>query len=135
MTKRQEIDLNYIKDRIEFYTGLDVRTDTRKRDYVYARMVFCKIMREEFLINLATIGEYLGRSHCSVIYAISNFDIIENYEKGFYKVYQYILLEMESEQIFIGKKHMGDKKDIDRDVLRVREALKQTIESLQIIDN
>ena len=132
MTERQIRDLNYIKDRIEFYTGLDIRKDTRKREYVYARQVFSKIMREEFMMTMDTIGKYLGRSHCSIVYAMKNWDTIESYEPQYYKVYQYILLEMDSEQIFIGKKPVGEKRDIEQDILRVREAIKQTIESLQI---
>ena len=132
MTERQIKDLNYIKDRIEFYTGLDIRKDTRKREYVYARQVFSKIMREEFMMTMDTIGKYLGRSHCSIVYAMKTWDTIESYEPQYYKVYQYILLEMDSEQIFIGKKPVGEKRDIEQDILRVREAIKQTIESLQI---
>ena len=31
MTERQLKDLNYIKDRIEFYSGLDIRKKTRER--------------------------------------------------------------------------------------------------------
>lgn len=132
MTEREEKDLNYIKDRIEFYTGLDVRKNTRKRDYVYIRIVFSKIMREEFLMTYQTIGDYLGRSHCLILYSLKNWDTIEVYEPKLFKVYQYILLEMESEQIFIGKKPIGERRDIEKDILRVRETIKDAVESLQI---
>jgi hypothetical protein len=61
-----------------------------------------------------------------------NFDTIEKYEYSFNKVYQYILLEMESEQIFIGKKPRGEKRDIDKDILKVRDAIQDAVEALQI---
>jgi|13_taG_2_1085334.scaffolds.fasta_scaffold02898_14 predicted transcriptional regulator len=133
MINKRERDLNYIKDRIKFYTGLDVRTDTRKREYVYARIIFNKILREHFMMTMSTIANYLGRSHASIVHSMKNFETIEKYEPNFYKVYQYILLEMESEQIVIGKKPMGEKQDIDKDVLKVREAIKKAIDSLQIV--
>jgi len=132
MTERQLKDLDYIEDRIVFYTGIDIKKNTRKREYVYARMVFIKIMREEFNINMKTIAKYIGRSHCTIVYSMKNWDTIKNYEPEYYKVYHYILLEMESEQIFIGKKPIGERRDIDKDILKVREAIKQTIERLQI---
>jgi len=133
MTQRQIKDLNYIKDRIEFYTGLDVRTDTRKREYVYARIVFSKIMRDRFFMTYQTIADYLGRSHCLILYSLNNWDTIEKYEKELYKVYQYILLEMDSEQIYIGRKPIGEKQDIDKDILKVREAIIDAVESLQMV--
>jgi chromosomal replication initiation ATPase DnaA len=106
--ERREKDLNYIRQRILFYIGLDVKENTRERDYVYARMVFCKIMREEYKMTFNVIGKYLDRSHCTMVHYMRNFDTIEKYEYSFYKVYQYILLEMESEQIFIGRKPRGE---------------------------
>lgn len=133
MTERQIKDLKHIKDRIEFYTGLDVTTDTRERKYVYARMVFCRIIRDRYRMTVKTIGQFLGRSHCTIVYLTKNFKTIEKYEKEFYKVYQYILLEMDSEQIYIGRKPIGEKRDIDKDILKVREAIKDAVESLQIV--
>lgn len=127
MTERQIKDLNYIKDRVQFYTGLDIRKKTREREYVYARMVFCKVMREEFLMTMDAIGKYLGKSHCSIVHYMKNFDTIENYEYSFNKVYKYILLEMDSEQIFIGKMPMGERKDINKDILEAREKMQKAV--------
>jgi predicted transcriptional regulator len=127
MTERQIKDLNYIKDRVEFYTGLDIRKKTREREYVYARMVFCKIIREEFLMTMDTIGKYLGKSHCTIVHYMKNFDTIEKYEYSFNKVYQYILLEMDAEQIFIGKKPIGERKDINKDILEARDKIQKAV--------
>jgi hypothetical protein len=127
MTERQIKDLNYIKDRVQFYTGLDIRKKTREREYVYARMVFCKIMREEFLMTMDAIGKYLGKSHCTIVHYMKNFDTIEKYEYSFNKVYNYILLEMDSEQIFIGKMPMGERKDINKDILDAREKMQKAV--------
>ena len=130
--ERREKDLNYIRKRILFYIGLDVKENTRERDYVYARMVFCKVMRNEYKMTFNVIGKYLGRSHCTMVHYMRNFDTIEKYEHSFNKVYQYILLEMESEQIFIGKKPRGENRDIDKDILKVRDAIQDAVEALQI---
>lgn len=127
MTERQIKDLNYIKDRVYFYTGLDIRKKTREREYVYARMVFCKVMREEFFMTMDTIGKYLGKSHCTIVHYMKNFDTIKKYEYSFNKVYNYILLEMDSEQIFIGKMPMGERKDINKDILDAREKMQKAV--------
>jgi len=133
MTEREEKDLNYIKDRIEYWTGVDVTTDSKKRKYVNARMVFCRIIRDRFKITTQTIGDFLGRSHCTIVYLTKNWHTIERFDKKHYKVYLFILLEMDSEEIFIGKKPRGKKQDIDIEVLMVRKAIKDAVESLQIV--
>ena len=143
MKERQIKDLNYIKDRVEFYTGLDIRKKTREREYVYARMVFCKIMREEFFMTMDAIGKYLGKSHCTVVHYLKNFDTIEKYEHNYNKMYNYIQLEMNAEHIFIGTNFMGKKKDISKDVLDfndkiqkvIRTAVKEALKDYEAITN
>ena len=143
MTERQIKDLNYIKDRVEFYTGLDIRKKTREREYVYARMVFCKIMREEFFMTMDAIGKYLGKSHCTVVHYLKNFDTIVKYEYNYNKMYNYIQLEMNAEHMFIGTNFMGKKKDISKDVLDfndkiqkvIRTAVKEAVKEYEAITN
>jgi hypothetical protein len=132
MIERQIKDLNYIKDRIKFYTGLDVRKNTRKREYVYIRMVFADIMRYRFQMKLKTISDYLGRSHCAIIHSLKKFEELENYEPYLYKVYKYILLEMDSEELFIGKMPVGKENNIDKDILKVRSVIQKAVKALQI---
>lgn len=127
MTERQIKDLNYIKDRVEFYTGLDIRKKTREREYVYTRMIFCKIMREEFLMTMSAIGEYLGKSHCTIVHYMKNFDTIKNYEHNYFKVYNYIQLEMNAEHLFIGTNFMGKKRDISEDILEFNDKIQKVI--------
>ncbi len=129
MTERQLKDLNYIKDRIEFYSGLDIRKKTREREYVYARMVFCKVMREEFLMTMSAIGKYLGKSHCTVVHYMKNFETIEKYEYNYNKMYNYILLEINAEHMFIGTSFMGKKRDISKDVLEVNDKIQEAVRS------
>lgn len=127
MTERQKKDLDHIKNRIEFYTGLDIRENTRERDYVYARMVFCKIMRDEFLMTMSAIGQYIGKAHCTVVYYIKNFDVIEKYDYNYNKMYNYILLEMDAENVFIGTKFMGKKRDVSKDILDAKDKIQNAV--------
>jgi hypothetical protein len=68
MNKYLKEIMNYVIDQ----TGLDIRDNTRKREYVYARSLYYKLSRECTAFPLSEIGEVVGRDHAGVIHSINN---------------------------------------------------------------
>ena len=52
---------------------------SRKREVVYARQHFFKIMRDNTKMSLEGIGDIINRSHCSVIHSLKEFEKNMNY--------------------------------------------------------
>jgi hypothetical protein len=63
-------ELKYIVDTI---FDVDITNSVRKKNFVEARMVFTKILRDKG-VTLVSIGNYLGKNHCSILNYMGNFD-------------------------------------------------------------
>lgn len=136
MRDKSENSLEHVRQRILSYSNLDVKNTSRKRDYVYARVVFVKIMRDEFIdCTFEHIAEFLDKTHSSLIYAYNQFTTIEKYEPKYYKMYKFLLIELEQEHLIIKNKvfgHLEEEKEIAyaREVVvdvmaKVQEEIKQ----------
>ena len=116
MRNKNENSLEYLRQRILSYSNLDVKNTSSKRDYVYARVVFVKIMRDEFIdCTFENIAEFLGKKHCTLIYAYNQFTTIEKYESKYYQMYKFLLIELEQEHLIIKNKvfgHLEEEKEI-----------------------
>ncbi len=55
----------------EFYE-LDITRNTRKRNYVEARAMYYKIVRDNTRLSLEAIGKTVNRDHASVFYGIKS---------------------------------------------------------------
>lgn len=122
--------LEHIRERILNYTEIDVKHKSKKRVYVYARMIFTKIMREEFLHTYEKIGDFLNRSHCAMLYSYNSFETIEKYEPKFYKTYKLILTELEQEDLIIRSKIFGAMED-EQQIIKIRDIIKDTINNIK----
>jgi len=108
MRHMSENSLEHVRQRILYYSDLDVKEPSRKRDHVYARLVFVKIMRDEFLgCTYERIAKFLGRGHSTLVYAYNKFHTIEDYEPKYYKMYKLLLIELEQEHLIIKDKVFG----------------------------
>ena len=67
------VQMNELKDIVDAIFNVDISNPIRKEEYVEARMVFAKILRDKG-VTLASIGNYLGKNHCSILNYMSNFD-------------------------------------------------------------
>lgn len=135
MTDKQIKDLDYVRDKILFHTKIDVQNPESKIKNINARIIFCNIARIQYKeMSIKSIGNYLGKSHPSVSRYLRDFYLIQNYtnnyEKYYYEVYKSILFEMNSEKLIDIKKISKDY--ISNKILKVREALKEVAEALQI---
>lgn len=83
--KLQEV-IQFIQEKME----VDLQSNSRKRENVYARAIYFKVTRELFpRKSLDFIGSLVGRDHASVLHGINKvFPMIKLYEPTVYEVYE-----------------------------------------------
>ena len=59
-----------IKETVDNYFEVNLKRNTRKRNYVEARAIFYKLCREFTKMSLEQIGEQVNRDHSSVLHGI-----------------------------------------------------------------
>jgi hypothetical protein len=114
----------YVRQRIKFYTKIDVLDTIRKRENVYARIVFCKIMRDDFYETLGSIGNFLDKDHTTVLHSIRSFETLELYDDVFYKCYKYLQMELEEQNFLLNCKDFGSEEEQQKQILKIREVIK-----------
>jgi DNA repair ATPase RecN len=67
------IEMNELKYIVDIIFDVNITNKVRKRDYVEARMVFAKILRDRGA-TLISIGSYLNKNHSTVLNYMANFD-------------------------------------------------------------
>jgi len=89
MIMKLEIILNEVN---EFY-NIDIRKQTRKREYVYARFVFYKLAKElNPFCSSVMIGRFLGKDHATVLYGNKQLENIIEYNQDFKLINSYYTL-------------------------------------------
>jgi len=68
--------LDKLKKEVDKKFGLDIATRSRKRKYVYARKVFCKLARETGA-TFKAIGNEINTNHDLVLFHCNTIDVIE----------------------------------------------------------
>ena len=69
-----------IKNLILLKLGIDITEKSRKREIVEARALFFYIMKRiEPRTTYTELGNYCNILHCSVIYALKNYETYEKY--------------------------------------------------------
>lgn len=68
--------LDLLKQAVNKKFNLDIETKSRKRKYVYARKVFCKLARETGA-TLEAIGKEIDNKHDLVLFHCRTIDVIE----------------------------------------------------------
>jgi hypothetical protein len=63
-----------IKDLVDKELGLDISRNTRKQDYVFARVIYYKLARDYTSYSLSTIGSLLGKDHATVLHGVRLFE-------------------------------------------------------------
>lgn len=70
-------EMQSLKDIIDRVFNVDMAMATRKRDYVYSKMVFSKIMRDRGC-RLEVIGSFIKRDHATIVYYTKIIDSLFN---------------------------------------------------------
>ena len=68
--------LDTLKQAVNKKFDLDIQTKSRKRKYVYARKIFCKLARETGA-TFKAIGEEIDNKHDLVLFHCKTIDVIE----------------------------------------------------------
>ena len=68
--------LDKLKLAVDKKFGLDISTRSRKRKYVYARKVFCKLARETGA-TFKAIGNEINTNHDLVLFHCNTIDVVE----------------------------------------------------------
>ncbi len=66
-TEDKNSEMNELKDIVESMFLVDIKTKSRIRDAVDARMVFCRILRDRGH-QWTSIGKYLSKDHSTIIH-------------------------------------------------------------------
>jgi len=84
MNKIEEFDL--LRSTIQVVVGCDIKNKTKKTEFVYGRMVFYVLMRNQGC-TLQSIGDYVGKDHATVLVGIKQFYNLITQEKYLKDVY------------------------------------------------
>lgn len=77
-------DADYISELVNLVSGLDIFKNTRRTQYIEARSLFYKIMKEDYGATYEAIRDYMkskGKScdHSTVIHSVKEYDIYKFY--------------------------------------------------------
>jgi len=115
-----------IKNIIENELNISLDENTRKRENVYARALYCKISKDKTNSTLKEIGRLINKDHATVMHAINNvFEQIELCEPRLYQIYQ--------ELVDSDKLKAIEEKYID--LVEENEQLKEKVKELQKFRN
>jgi hypothetical protein len=84
MNKIEEFDL--LRSTIQIVVGCDIKNKTKKTEFVYGRMVFYVLMRNQGS-TLQSIGDYVGKDHATVLVGIKQFYNLITQDKYLRDVY------------------------------------------------
>ena len=69
----EHLDMKELKNIVDTIFDVDISNSVRKKNFVEARMVFTKILRDRGT-TLVAIAAFLDKNHCTIINYMGNFD-------------------------------------------------------------
>jgi len=78
---QKDIDIrSRARDVVEQYYNLDISTPRRIREYVEARAMYSKLLRDNTSMTYSAIGSSIGKNHATILHIINQleFDILNN---------------------------------------------------------
>lgn len=67
-----ENKLETLQKVIEARLKIDLRKNTRKQEYIFARALFYALAYDGKRFTYSTIGKYMGKDHATIIHSIKN---------------------------------------------------------------
>lgn len=103
--------LTYVQDR----TKVDVSKKTRRREFVYARSLYFKLIREHTSMSFSEMGRNMKVDHATVIHSISNtFPTAFRYGKAIreaYRDFESCFTDNESDTLLYLRERLNDKEN------------------------
>ena len=87
-----------ILNTIQKVTGVDITTKTRKYEFIEARMIYYKLLRDRGY-SLQEIGDTLDKNHATVLHGINVFNDIKDYDKDLREKYSAAIQLLAGEKI------------------------------------
>lgn len=87
-----------ILNTIQKVTGVDITTKTRKYEFIEARMIYYKLLRDRGY-SLQEIGDTLDKNHATVLHGINVFNDIKDYDKDLMEKYSEAIQLLAGEKI------------------------------------
>ena len=69
-----------IKSIVDDYFEIKIDNKTRKREYVEARFIYFKLLREFTNMSLNAIGSFVKRDHATVLYGVNQLETWMQYD-------------------------------------------------------
>ena len=77
-----------IQKKVELYFGLELNTKCRRREYIYARMIYYKLVRNFHPdMSYQQIANTMNKNHATVLHALKEFPNVCRFDKQFTKDY------------------------------------------------
>lgn len=83
--------LKRLKSLVEYEFGVDINKKTHQRNYVDARGIFSKLAKEELKLTYVEIGEFLSKSHATIINNVNKITDFISYDEDMRKTFYNIL--------------------------------------------
>jgi len=137
-----ELSLDYLKKLVEEKTGVKLGARTRKREVVFARRMYYKLMKEFYKkMSLDSIGKTLPlkQNHATVLHQINQFEIDYAQDKVFRNKYNSIRnefyglagepeIDLEEENMRLKLEVSDLKKEIEKLNNDLKEAISNNIQ-------
>lgn len=85
--------LEIILNEVNEFLNIDIRKQTRKREYVYGRFLFYKLAKElNPFCSSVVIGRFLGKDHATVLYGNNQLKNIIKFKQDYELINSYYTL-------------------------------------------
>lgn len=91
--------LKIVADKVANHLDIDIRDKSRKRECVYARVIYYKLCREYTHHTLERIGKEVYRDHASVYVGLKQFESMAFYKDNYWKAYLEIKQEFDKDAV------------------------------------
>ena len=85
---------------VESVYNLDLKSKSRKKEYVAARISYCVILRD-LGFGYANIGDFVGKVHATIIYYYNLFEIYKMSDVRFKSFHEKILYQFHKDDVTI----------------------------------
>tara|TARA_A100001391_G_C4927662_1_gene240878 strand:+ start:103 stop:582 length:480 start_codon:yes stop_codon:yes gene_type:complete len=123
-----------IKSIVDDYFEIKIDNKTRKREYVEARFIYFKLLREFTNMSLNAIGSFVKRDHATVLYGVNQLETWMQYDnriKTNYKAIRNMVVNYATTNDFETQNHNTKKEKIVILKKLEYEVLKKTLDENQ----
>jgi len=91
--------LKSLADKVSRHLDVDIRSKRRKRECVYARVIYYKLCKEYTHHTLERIGREVNKDHASVYVGLKQFASMAYYKDNYWKAYMTIKQDLDSDSM------------------------------------